>query len=132
MSTNQTSNFTAKSPRYWLCAVLALGILLVGLLAAVAPLTGSVMFGLPVNAVETIPWVRIAGMRDIALGLILTAMLILKERRTVGILILLAVVIPVSDGIIVFSATGLSYHIIIHSGGAIFMAVLGVVLVRGR
>ncbi len=131
-ATASMTGFTSRSPLYWLCGALALGIFLVGLLALVAPQTGSVMFGMPATTADTFPWVRLAGIRDIALGLVLFAMMALREGRTAGILILLSLVVPITDVTTVFSRTGFSYHIFIHGGAAIFMIILGTLLVRGH
>lgn len=89
-----SASFTPKSPLYWLAGVLALGIFLVGLLAMLAPAPGSVMFGMPAATGDALPSIRLAGIRDIALGLILFATIVLKEGRTTGILILLVIVVP--------------------------------------
>jgi len=118
---NTPSTFTAESPLYWLCGALALGITLVGLVAILAPATGSVMFGVPVTTTDALPWIRLAGIRDIALGLILFAMMALKEGRTAGILILLIIIVPVTDATTVFTRSGLSYHILIHSSAIAYM-----------
>ena len=124
--------FTPKSLLYWLCGALALGISLVGLLALFAPATGSAMFGMPVTASESLSWIRLAGIRDIALGLALFTMMARKDGRTAGILILLLLVVPIADLTTVFSRTGLSYHILIHAGGALFMAVIGALLLKSQ
>jgi hypothetical protein len=125
-------NFTVKSPLYWLYAALTLGILLAGVLALFDPFTASVLFGRPVKTVDNYTWVRLAGMRDIAIGLIFAAMLVLKEQRIAGILVLLTIVVPVGDAFTVFSARGVSYQAFIHGGATIFMAVLGTLLLKRR
>ena len=125
-------NFTAKSPLYWLYAALTLGILLAGVIAVFDPFVASVLFGRPVKTVDDYTWVRLAGMRDIAIGMIFAAMLVIKEQRTAGVLVLLTIVVPVGDAFTVFSARGASYQIFIHGGAAIFMAVLGMLLLKRR
>jgi hypothetical protein len=125
-------NFTAKSPLYWLYAALTLGILLAGVIAVFDPFIASVLFGRPVKTVDDYTWVRLAGMRDIAIGMIFAAMLVVKEQRTAGVLVLLTIVVPVGDAVTVFSARGASYQIFIHGGAAIFMAVLGMLLLKRR
>jgi len=127
---NTPTTFTPKSPLYWLCGALALGISLVGLLAILAPATGSIMFGVPASTTEALPWIRLAGVRDIALGLVLFAMMALKEGSTAGILILLIIVVPVTDVTTVFMRSGFSYHILIHCSAIVYMLVLGVMLLR--
>jgi hypothetical protein len=129
---NQTMNFTAKSPLSWLYAALTLGILLAGVLALFDPFTASVLFGRPVKTVDDYTWVRLAGMRDIAIGMMFAAMLVCKEQRIAGILVLLTIVVPVGDAFTVFSARGASYQVFIHGGAAIFMAVLGMLLLKRR
>lgn len=129
---NQTMKFTARSPLYWLYAALTLGILLVGVFAVFDPLTASVLFGRPVKTVDDYAWVRLAGMRDIAIGMIFAAMLICKEQRIAGIVVLLTIVVPVGDAFTVFSAAGASYPVFIHGGAAIFMSVLGMLLLKKR
>ena|ERR1700722_7480709 len=125
-------NFTAKFPLYWLYAALTLGILLAGVIAVFDPFVASVLFGRPVKTVDDYTWVRLAGMRDIAIGMIFAAMLVIKEQRTAGVLVLLTIVVPVGDAFTVFSARGASYQVFIHGGAAIFMAVLGMLLLKKR
>ena len=125
-------NFTAKSPLCWLYATLTLGILLAGVIAVFDPFIASVLFGRPVKTVDDYTWVRLAGMRDIAIGMIFAAMLVIKEQRTAGVLVLLTIVVPVGDAFTVFSARGASYQVFIHGGAAIFMAVLGMLLLKKR
>ena len=125
-------NFTTKSLLYWLYAALTLGILLAGVLALFDPFTAAVLFGRPVKTVDDYTWVRLAGMRDIAIGLMFAAMLVFREQRTAGVLVLLTIVVPVGDAFTVFSARGPSYQVLIHGGAAIFMAVLGMLLLKRR
>ena len=125
-------NFTAKFPLYWLYAALTLGILLAGVIAVFDPFIASVLFGRPVKTVDDYTWVRLAGMRDIAIGMIFAAMLVIKEQRTAGVLVLLTIVVPVGDAVTVLSARGVSYQVFIHGGAAIFMALLGMLLLKKR
>jgi hypothetical protein len=124
--------FTVKSPLYWLYAALTLGILLAGVLALFDPLTASVLFGRPVKTVDDYTWVRLAGTRDIAISMMFAAMLVCKEQRIAGILVLLTLVVPVGDASTVFSTRGANYQGFIHAGAAIFMAVLGILLLKRR
>jgi hypothetical protein len=125
-------NFTVKSPLYWLYAALTLGILLAGVIALFDPLTASGLFGRPVKTVDDYTWVRLAGTRDIAISMMFAAMLVCKEQRIAGILVLLTLVVPVGDAFTVFSARGASYQVFIHGGAAIFMVVLGILLLKRR
>jgi hypothetical protein len=125
-------NFTAKSPLYWLCGAFALGLTLVGLLAIFTPVPASIMFGMPASTIEAIPWVRLAGIRDVALGLVFFVMMTLKQGRATGILMLLAVIVPITDAITVFLRSGLSYQIFIHGSSVIFMIIIGMLLIRSK
>jgi hypothetical protein len=127
---NQATEFERKSPLYWLYAAVGFGILLVGLVAVVEPLAASGLFGVPVSDARDITWVRIAGMRDVSIGLVFVAMLLFKERRVAGILVLLTAVIPVSDAFAVFSAAGMSYQVLMHGGSTLFLAALGILLMK--
>jgi hypothetical protein len=82
-------DFDLKSPLYWLCGAFALGLLLIGLLALIAPHNAAALFGMPVTTIDALPWVRLAGIRDIALSLMLLAIMAMKAGRIAGILILL-------------------------------------------
>jgi hypothetical protein len=128
----QAVKFTVKSPLYWLYAALTLGILLAGVVAVFDPFAASVLFGRPVKTVDDYTWVRLAGMRDIAIGMIFAAMLVCKEQRIAGILVSLTIVVPVGDAFTVLSAKGAGYPVFIHGGAAIFMAVLGMLLLKRR
>lgn len=129
-SGNIRSGFTLQSPLYWLSAMFAAGIVAIGLLAVLEPLHASNAFGIPVKAADAVPWICIAGVRDIALGVVLGALLLFRERRAAGLLILLAIVIPVGDACAVLFARGVCYQIFIHGTGIIFTAVLGLLLLR--
>jgi hypothetical protein len=129
-SLNQSIHFTVRSPLYWLYAAFAIGILLVGGLAVLMPLTASALFGAPVKVADGIDWVRTAGVRDIAIGLMFAAMLVLREGRTAGVLMLLVIIVPVGDAFTVLSTAGVTYQVFLHGVAAIFMAKLGSLLVK--
>ena len=129
MSSN-TGNFTPKSVLYWLCAALALGIMSFGLLALITPQFGSIMFGTPVTGADALTWVRLTAIRDIALGLFLLTVIALKQGRTAGFLVLLAIIVPVNDAATVFLRNGPDYHMLIHGASILFILFLGVALLR--
>ena len=124
------SNTILYRPFYWLAAAFALIITLIGLLALFDPVRGAVLFGMPVTAAESLAWVRLTGVRDIALGLVLFALLAMKQYRIAGILLLICLVIPVVDVTTVYSQTGWSSHVLMHAGSIIFMAIVGLGLLR--
>jgi hypothetical protein len=122
-------SFNLKSGLYWLSGAVALGIVFVGIFALVAPAAGSVGFGIPASD-DALVWVRLAGVRDIALGLMLFAVTMRRESRIMGILILLSAMIPVADAISVCIRSGMSWHVFMHGGSAVFLLILGTLLLR--
>ena len=124
--------FTHRSPLYWLCAVLAVGIFLFGILALFQPVFGAELFGSPVKDADGLRWVRSAGVRDIALGLMLGTVVLLRQKRTVGILILFMIGVPISDAWTVLSLPGPGYQALLHAGSVLFMVALAVLLLRRR
>jgi len=126
------ASFTSKTLLYWLCGAFALALVLIGLLAIVAPANAAILFGLSASTNEAIPWVRLAGVRDVALGLIFFTMTVLKQGRATGILMLLTAVVPVADVVTVFLRSGLGYPVFIHGSGILFLLVVGTLLVRSK
>jgi hypothetical protein len=125
--------FNTSSVLFWLSGLLAVGVLLVGIFALVAPVPGSVSFGSPVtNAGNTqaLAWVRLMGVRDIGLALILLGLMAVKARRIIGLMLLLVVMIPIVDCATVIHALGITYHVLVHGGSAVLMVILGVLLMR--
>jgi hypothetical protein len=122
--------FTSRSLLYWLSGAFAIGLVLMGFLALLSPAAASIMFGIPAEGLDTLVWVRLAGVRDVALGLLLIAVVVLKQGRTAGILILLVIVVPLTDCLTVVLREGLSSHALIHASAIPFMLFLGSLLLR--
>jgi hypothetical protein len=122
-----------KHPWEWidgLGLLVAAGIVMVGLFALVQPIMGAALFGAPLTSAGDQRWVRIGGIRDIALGLVLTVPLLLRQRRIAGMLILFAAIIPAGDACIVFFATGVNHNMLMHASVVVYMVVLGVLFLR--
>jgi hypothetical protein len=126
----EAMNSAPKSLLYWLCGAFALALIVIGVLAIIAPISASMMFGVPATTAEAVPWVRLAGIRDIALGLIFCAITALKQSRATGILMLLTAVVPATDAATVFLQNGLSYGVFIHGSSIVFMLIVGTLLLR--
>ncbi|HVW76876.1 MAG TPA: DUF4267 domain-containing protein [Alloacidobacterium sp.] len=116
----------------WIAAAFALILTLIGLIAIADPIHGSALFGMPVTAPGSLAWVRLTGVRDIALGLVLFALLGMKQNRIAGILLLICLIIPFVDVTTVYAQTGWSIHILMHGGSIIFMAIVGLGLLRRK
>jgi|SRR5580704_13058656 hypothetical protein len=125
--------FNKGSILFWISGFLAVAVFFVGLYALLAPVPGSASFGAPVtDATNTqgLAWVRLMGVRDIGLAVILLALMVVKARRIAGLMLLLLVIIPIVDCATVIHALGITYHILVHGGSAVLMLILGALLLR--
>ena len=82
-----------------LAALMAVGIIVIGCFYLVSPERVSGSFGLkaPASDANTRAWLRLKGIRDVASGLVLLAMMLTADSRTVGIVLLVFAVIPFGD-----------------------------------
>lgn len=91
-----------------LSLLLALAIIAIGTQYVVSPRTAMRSFGLPLpEAGANIAWwLRLKGVRDIVSGLIVLALMASGDLRGVGIVLLVAAVIPVGDMSLILAANG--------------------------
>jgi len=125
--------FDTSSILFWISGLLAAAVFFVGLFALVAPVPGSASFGAPVieaNNTQGIAWVRLMGVRDIGLAVMLLGLMAVKARRIAGLMLLLVVIIPIVDCATVIHALGITYHVLVHGGSAVLMVILGALLLR--
>lgn len=120
-----------RSPLYWLTLAVAVGIILIGVRFLFAPDTAARGFGIPLSDPRNVAFLFAKGVRDIVSGLVFLGLLWNGERRIIGVLLLIATLIPVSDGAIVLSFVGWSPVLAIHWGTALYMLLLSFALVRG-
>ena len=82
-----------------LAALIAVGIIVIGCFYLVSPERVSGSFGLkpPASDADTRAWLRLKGIRDIASGLVVLAMMLTLDWRLVGIVLLVEAVIPFGD-----------------------------------
>jgi hypothetical protein len=91
-----------------LAALLAVGIIVIGCFYLVSPERISGTFGLkpPASDADTRAWLRPKGIRDIAAGLVVLAMMVTADWQLVGIALLVEAIIPLGDMSIVLGAGG--------------------------
>jgi hypothetical protein len=91
-----------------LAALMALGIIVIGCFYLVSPERISGTFGLkpPASDADTRAWLRPKGIRDIAAGLIVLAMMLTADRHLAGIALLVEAIIPLGDMSIVLGSGG--------------------------
>jgi len=82
-----------------LAALIAVGIIVIGSFYLLSPGRISGSFGLkpPAADADTRAWLRLKGIRDIASGLVVLAMMLTSDSRTVGIVLLVLAIIPFGD-----------------------------------
>lgn len=88
--------------------LLALGIIVVGAQYLAMPRQAVRSFGLPLPdaGAGTTGWLRLKGGRDVAVGLVVLALMAWGTRRDAGLVLLALAVIPVGDMLVVLGAQG--------------------------
>jgi hypothetical protein len=116
-----------------LAALLALGIIVIGCFYLLSPERISGTFGLkpPAPDADTRAWLRPKGIRDVVAGLVVLAMMLTADRRTVGIALLVEAVIPFGDMSIVLGSGGSkSRALSIHGVTCAVMLFVSLLLIR--
>jgi len=116
-----------------LAALLALGIIVIGCFYLLSPERISGTFGLkpPASDADTLAWLRPKGIRDVVAGLVVLAMMLTADTRSVGIALLVEAIIPLGDMSIVLGSSGSkSRAFSIHGVTCAVMLVAGLLLVR--
>ena len=116
-----------------LAALIAAGIMVIGgfYLGSPERMTGS--FGLkpPAPDADTRAWLRPKGIRDVASGLVVLAMMLTADWRLVGMVLLVEAVIPLGDmSIILRSGGSKSRAFSIHGVTCAAMIVAGLLLIH--
>ena len=116
-----------------LAALIAVGIIVIGCfyLASPARILGG--FGLkpPATDADTRAWLRLKGIRDVAPGLVLLAMMLTAGSRTVGIVLLIFAIVPFGDMSIILGSGGSKLRAFsIHGFTCAVMLVAGLLLIH--
>ena len=82
-----------------LVALIAVGIIVIGCFYLASPERVLGSFGLkpPASDADTLAWLRLKGVRDVASGLAVLTMMLTTDSRTVGIVLLVFAIIPFGD-----------------------------------
>ena len=118
------------SPLFTALAVAAgLTLVALGLASMVAPVTAARLFGVPAGGDAA--YVTVAGVRDLAAGGLVVAFALLRDRRAVGVSVLVGSVIPIGDGTmaLLHSPTPLRF-VAMHWGSAVVCLAFAAVLLR--
>ena len=116
-----------------LAALIAVGIIVIGCFYLVSPERISGTFGLmpPASDADTRAWLRPKGIRDVVCGLVVLAMMLAADTRSVGIVLLVEAIIPFGDmSIILRSGGSRSRAFSIHGVTCAVMLVVGLFLIH--
>jgi len=114
-------------------ALIAVGIIVIGCFYLLSPERISGTFGLkpPPSDADTRAWLRPKGIRDVASGLVVLAMMLTVDTRSVGIALLVLAVIPFGDMSIILGLGGSkSRAFSIHGVTCAVMLVVGLLLIH--
>jgi hypothetical protein len=116
-----------------IAALIAAGIIVIGCCYLVLPERISGTFGLkpPASDADTRAWLRPKGIRDVASGLVVLAMMLTADRRQVGMVLLVEAIIPFGDMSIILGSSGSkSRAFSIHGVTCAVMLVVGLLLIH--
>ena len=113
-----------RSPLYWLTLAIAMGIIFIGGRFLLSPEIAARGFGIPLETHHDVTFLLVKGVRDIVSGMLFLALLWVGDRRLIGTLLLIATLIPVSDGALALSSVGWKPVLAIHWGTTLYMLLL--------
>jgi len=116
-----------------LAGLLAVAIIGIGIAYILVPDKMSKSFGLkpPASDADTLSWLRLKGIRDIASGLVVLAMMLFADSRLVGITLLVEAVVPLGDMSNVLGSGGSkSTAFSVHGVTCAVMVVVGLLLLH--
>jgi hypothetical protein len=116
-----------------LAVLMAAGIIVIGCFYLVSPGRISGSFGLkpPASDGDTRPWLRLKGIRDVASGLVVLAMMLTANSRLAGIALLVEAIIPFGDMSIILGSGGRkATAFFVHGVTCAAMLVVGLLLIH--
>jgi len=117
---------------FYLAALIAVSVVVIGCFYLVSPERISGSFGLkpPASDADTRAWLRLKGIRDVGSGLVVLALMLAADGRSVGIALIAFAIIPLGDMSIVLGSGGSrSKAFSIHGVTCAVMLVVGLLLI---
>lgn len=118
---------------YAIAFLLGLGMVFLGARFFFSPQAATAAFGIRFNANGDYSFHHIKGIRDIFSGVLLCALVLMKERRALGVMLSVATIIPLSDMLTIFSK---SYNgvqqAMPHIVATIICSVVGILLLTAK
>ena len=125
----------ANTIPFALAAFIAVAIIVIGCLYLASPNRILGGFGLkpPASDADTLSWLRLKAIRDIASGLVVLTMMFAANRRSVGLVLLVFAIIPFGDMSVVLGSGGSkSKAFAIHGVTCAVMLAVGVLLLHAE
>jgi hypothetical protein len=124
------NNTSRQALAYMLCVMLSIFFFFIGLLLIINPEEGERFFGLTLNEADDYSLHFTTAIRQIYLGVIILALLRLRQLRALGFLLLTIPIIPITDFLIVFAAPdGSLWEAFPHLSGLLVIG-LGIYFIR--
>ncbi|MBA2938623.1 DUF4267 domain-containing protein [Paenibacillus sp. CGMCC 1.16610] len=125
-----TSNWGLKSVSFWLVGVVTLLMLFLGAKGFMTPEAAIRDFGLPLHDVTDKYLVHIKADRDLFIGIFLLALMVLRMRKAMLVVMLTSIIMPVIDAILVITNAVDKTPSWIHIVTAVYGLVVGWMLYR--
>jgi hypothetical protein len=122
----------SNSLLFWCTLVIPVGIIAIGINFILNPVGASTAFGIPIHDPAAFPFMWVKGIRDIFSGLVVGSFLWRGDPRTTGILLAIAILIPLGDGLVILSHRGFAWPIYMHWGTALYMTIVAAFLLRRK
>jgi hypothetical protein len=138
MNADVTTGIDARmkilSPSGLLSILVALGIIFIGIREFLDPAAGALGYGVPVVDPRDGDLLAIKAVRDVVSGVVVLALLGLRDRKALACAIGVLTLIPVFDGLVVLRHAGWAFTpvILIHWGTAALMLVIMLMMRRGK
>lgn len=123
---------------YWfsigVALLVAIGIIAIGIMYLSNPRAATQSFGLPLpeEGANIAWWLRLKGVRDIASGLVVLALMVWGGPRMVGIALLVEAIIPAGDMSLILASKGSAKRAFgIHGFTAALMILAAISLIMG-
>jgi hypothetical protein len=116
-----------------LAGLVAAGIIVIGSFYLLSPARVLGSFGLkpPASDADTRAWLRPKGIRDIAAGLVVLALMLTADTRSLGIVVLVFAIIPFGDMSIILGSGGRKATAFsVHGVTCAVMVVAGLLLIH--
>jgi hypothetical protein len=118
---------------FYLAGLIAVAVIMIGCSYLVSPERVSGSFGLkpPAPDADTRAWLRLKGLRDVTLGLLVLTLMLAADRRSVGIALLVSAIVPFGDmSTILGSGGSKSKAFSVHGVTCAVILVVGLLLIH--